>query len=120
MSDPLDLLGRWNNAELAVVVDATRSGLPPGSIRVIDVDVSLDDMVRLSHDDPTPSVTSTHGVGLEGVLRLARAIHQGPRRLVVVGVEGACFGFGVGLSPSVSRAVPEAVRRVLDLVENGN
>lgn len=115
LSDPLDLLGHWNRADLVIVVDALRSGAPAGTIRVLELDVDLAGESSGS-DDTDPGVTSTHGIGLAGVVRLARAIGQGPSRLVVVGVEGEVFGFGEGLSPAVAAAVPEAVTRVLSLI----
>jgi len=116
LSDPLDLLGIWNGADLAIVVDAVDSGGPAGTVRVMEMDVS-----RLSaFDDGTPpahATASTHGIGLAGVLRLSRALGQAPRRVVVVGIEGECFDRGQGLSPSVQAAVPEAVHRVVELIK---
>jgi len=115
IGDPLDLLGVWNNADLVVIVDAVASGAPPGQVRVLEMDVA-----RLSaHDDgaAVPAPQSTHGIGLAGVLRLARALGQAPARLVVVGIEGERFDLGRGLSPSVQAAVPEAVRRVVELIK---
>ena len=35
LADPLDLLSHWAGAELAVIVDATRSGLAPGTVSLI-------------------------------------------------------------------------------------
>ncbi len=105
--DPLDLLGRWDGADLAIVVDATRAEGTPGSVRVVD----------LLDRAETPGVTSTHGISLSGVLRLARAVGRAPRRVVVVGIEGEDFGKGPGLSPAVSAAVPGAVRKVVELIE---
>jgi len=118
LSDPLDLLGHWNGAELAVVIDAVRSGVAPGTVRVVEMNVDAPS----GEDGPAGEVvakgtTSTHGIGLEGVLRLARAIGQAPKRLVVVGIEGERFGVGEGLSPAVEAAVPEAVRCVVALIK---
>ncbi len=104
--DPLDLLGRWDDADLAVVVDAIRSGAPPGTVRVVDLDEAV----------PAPAL-STHGLGLADVLRLARTVGRAPRRVVVIGIEGEDFGRGEGLSDEVAAAVPEAVRAVVSLVE---
>ena len=106
LNDPLDLLGHWNGAELVIVIDAVRSGVAPGTVRVVEIDV-----------DTSVETTSTHGIGLEGVLRLARAVGQAPKRLVVVGIEGERFGVGEGLSPAVEAAVPAAVRAVIDLAK---
>jgi hydrogenase maturation protease len=116
LSDPLDLLGHWNGAQLVIVIDAVRSGVAPGTVRVVELDVDTDS--RAGQGDQAsvaPGTTSTHGLGLEGVLRLARAIGQAPKRLVVVGVEGERFGVGEGLSPAVVAAVPDAVRAVVEL-----
>jgi hydrogenase maturation protease len=115
LSDPLDLLGQWNDADLVVVIDAVRSGAPGGTLRVLEMDTGAASATRTSKE-PT-GVTSTHGIGLTGVVRLARAIDQCPKRLVVVGLEGERFDFGNGLSRAVLAAVPAAVDRVIDLVE---
>jgi hypothetical protein len=62
--------------------------------------------------------TSTHGFGVVTALRLARALGQAPRRVVMVAVEGDEFGRGEGLGPAVAGAVPEAVGRVLALLSD--
>ncbi len=140
--DPLDLLGRWDHARLAVVVDALRSGADPGTIRIAAVGPAgggtdlggLDDLGRLSHLAGTGSAggarsarasgnhvrartTSSHGVDVLGVLRLAHAVGQAPDRVLLVGIEGADFSPGVGLSPRVADAVPAAVDRIVSLLE---
>ncbi len=117
IEDPLDLLGRWDATQAAVVVDAVRSGGKPGTIRVVDL-VQPRPPDRLV---PTRSVrstpTSTHGVGLDDVLRLGRAVGSCPGRVVLVGIEGRRFGRGYGLSPEVEIAVPVAVGRVVRVLE---
>ncbi len=107
--DPLDLLGRWDRADLAIVIDAMRSGAAPGTVRVLELTGAATSSV--------PGVTSTHGIGVPGVLRLAQAIDQAPGRVIVVGIEGEDFGRGPGLSPAVDAAIPVAVRRVVDLIK---
>ncbi|HXQ61664.1 MAG TPA: hydrogenase maturation protease [Acidimicrobiales bacterium] len=108
--DPLDLLGRWDGADLAVVIDAIRSGSAPGTVRIVDLETAVDDH----------GATSTHGISLSGVWRLAQAVGRAPARVIVVGIEGADFGSGPGLSPAVDAAVPEAVSRVVDLIKEVN
>ena len=115
LADPLDLLGNWNGAALAIVVDAVRSGARPGTVSHFEIDVRLDDGLDVPSQHER-GVTSTHGIGLEGVLRLASVIDQAPHRLMLVGIEGASFGNGVGLSPAVQVAVPGAVQLVVDLI----
>jgi hydrogenase maturation protease len=110
--DPLDLLGWWDGADLAVVVDATRSGAAPGTTRVVEIDASRAPYAR---DAGAPA--STHGVGLAGAFRLACAVGRAPRRLVLVGVEGLDFSSGEGLTVEVESAVAGAARRVVEIVE---
>ncbi len=111
LAEPLDLLGRFDGADLVIVIDAVRSGAPRGTVRVIDVEL------HSSHDDETLGVTSTHGIGLVGVLRLAHAVGCAPRRLVLVAVEGDAFELGATMSDEVRSAVPEALRAVTTAIE---
>ena len=111
VADPLDLLGRWDGAGCAVLVDAMRSGADPGTVTVVD----LDDVP----DDPRVRPTSSHGLGLSRALRIGRAVGRAPGRVLVVAVEGCDFADGDRLSPAVARAVPDAARRVLELVAGG-
>ena len=119
LGEPLDLLGRWDGADLAVVVDSVRSGAPAGTVRAVEVGGGPGPDATTGAGVAAPgtgSPTSTHGIGLVGVLRLARAVGSAPRRLVLVGIEGDDFGSGTGLSPAVARAVPEAVGAVLAVI----
>ena len=115
LADPLDLLGEWDGADLAVIVDAVRSGQVPGTLTTVELVGSPDGEIPGGHR----GASSTHGIGLAGVLRLARAVDRAPARVVVVGIEGDDFSQGTGLSPAVQAAVPSAVCRVVDLIEGG-
>ena len=115
LADPLDLLGEWDDADLAVVVDAVHSGRVPGTLTTVELVDGPDGELPGGHRGSS----STHGIGLAGVLRLARAVDRAPRRVVVVGIEGDDFGQGTGLSPAVQAAVPAAVSCVADLIEGG-
>ena len=53
-------------------IDAIRSGAPPGTVRVVE-------LTRRSGAGGSTDATSTHGIGLAGVLRLAQAVGQAPR-----------------------------------------
>lgn len=114
LGEPLDLLGRWDGADLAVIVDATRSGAAPGTIQLLDLDLDGSAGTEGRGGDAGPS--STHGIGIAEVLRLARAVGQAPHHVVVVGIEGERFGLGIGLCPAVERSVTEAAAYVLELV----
>ncbi len=112
ITDPLDLLGVWDGADLAVVVDAVHSGAAPGTVHVVELEGGGGHGVP----DGRSATTSTHGIGLAGVVRLSRAVGAAPDRVVVVGIEGEDFGRGTGLSPAVEAALPGAVDRIVDLI----
>ena len=99
---PLDLLDLFDGHDTVVVVDATRSGTPPGTLSVTMGSLAVG------------SSGSTHGFGLAEAVELARALDRLPARLVVIGVEIGTTEAGASLSPAVSAAVPEAVEQVLE------
>jgi hydrogenase maturation protease len=101
--EPIGLLAAWEDAPLAVVVDAIRhEPACPGRIH------------RLTAGQLTSegTGTSSHGFGVPYALRLSGALHRPPRHLVVIAIEGADFTDGAGLSAPVSAAVPTAVAAV--------
>ncbi len=129
LGDPVDLLSHWDGADLAVVVDATRSGLAPGTVSLIELDQEGSELgietrgeqgagartswVAVAHRSPS----SSHGLGLANVLRLARAVDRAPAKVVICGIEGEDFGSGSELSTAVAAAVGKAAVVVLELVE---
>lgn len=99
--DAADLLAALEGAARAVIVDATASGAPAGTVRVFDAAAA-----------PLPATFcrsgSSHGLGVAEAVELARVLGRLPPRLTVYGIEGADFTDGEGLSPAVDAAV-EAV-----------
>lgn len=101
--EPISLLAAWEDAPLAIVVDAIRQEPPcPGRIHRLTAG-------QLAGDG---SGTSSHGFGVPYALRLSHALHRQPGHLVVIAVEGADFTDGPGLSAPASAAVPTAVAAV--------
>lgn len=103
-ANPLALLDAWGPDDDVVLVDAVRSGAPPGTIH------------RFAGDDPQllpePPRTSTHGFGLATVLELARVIGSAPARLEIVGIEGEGFAVGGPVHSAVRQAVIEVARAI--------
>jgi hydrogenase maturation protease len=107
--EPSRLIDLWEGASSAVVVDAAASGGEPGAVHRFDAAAS-----------PIPAGvyrSSTHAFGVGDAVELARALGRLPERLVVVGVEGAEFGAGEGLSASVENTVDQVVELVLGELE---
>jgi hydrogenase maturation protease len=97
---PDALVDALEGVEVAVLVDASRAGLPPGTVHEPER-AALREARALS----------SHGLGAAGALALAEALGRAPRRLAVVAIEAAALD-GDGLSPAVRSAIPEAARRV--------
>jgi hydrogenase maturation protease len=104
--EPLGLIGLWEGARAAVLVDAVHSGVAPGTVRRVDA----------SHE-PIPAAMraffSTHAVGLGEAIELARALGRLPSRVVVYGVEGLRFDARSGLSQEVEAVVGRLAETVL-------
>jgi hydrogenase maturation protease len=100
----MDLMERWSGRDRVVLVDATVSGAPPGTVRVWDASAA---------DLPSGLFPKgSHVIGPAEGIRMARLLGRLPESLWVVGVEGADFSAGVELTDLVAAALPEAVAAV--------
>jgi hydrogenase maturation protease len=102
--DMTSLADLWDAANRVVVVDAARSGAPPGSVHRFD-----------ATSDPLPAAFgrgSTHALGVADAVELARALGRLPATLIVYGIEGEDFSAGAGLSEAAVRGVEEAATRI--------
>jgi hydrogenase maturation protease len=97
--DPAALVEAWSGAALAIVVDAVRSGAPPGT-------------VHLPAEPPALSrqPSGSHALGLADAVELGRALGRLPDELVVVGIEGGDFTPGAPMTPPVLAAVRRTAR----------
>jgi len=94
----------WQGYPRVILVDAMRSGRPPGSLH------------WFSAQAPPPAGIfpyATHRFGLVEALRLGALLGELPGELYVLGIEGACFDAGAPLSPAVAEAVERAAGEVL-------
>lgn len=96
-----------------VMVDATARGGAPGTLYLIEV------------AEPGgiggSAVLDGHHMSPDAVLALLDTLCAGaggtpPRRILVLGCEPATVEEGMGLSPAVAAAVPEAVRMLVELL----
>jgi hydrogenase maturation protease len=104
--DPVALLDAWLGRDAVIVTDTMQSGSTPGTIRRLDAGVG-----------PLPrrlaGRSSTHAIGLDETIELARGVGRLPAGLIVYAVEGARFDTGAALSPEVQAAIPRLVQMVL-------
>jgi hydrogenase maturation protease len=97
--EPAGLLDLWDDATDAYVVDAVR-GSEPG--RIHRVEVGSEGSITVP---PDQSRDSSHALGLGDAVELGRVLDRLPRRLVLIGIEGADFEVGEGLTEEVARSV---------------
>ncbi len=95
-AEPTAILDAWTGTRLAVLVDAVAGGRPGriGSHRLADI------------AEPRP--VSSHDLSLTQTWHLGRALGRAPAEVVVVTVDVADTGHGVGLTAAVAAAVPAA------------
>jgi hydrogenase maturation protease len=108
----LRLMERLTGYDQAVIVDAMRTGAPPGTIR------------KLSPDDlPTLHSASSHDTGLPVALEVGRragARLPATEDIILVGIEAQdVTTFAEELTPEVEAAVEAAVQVVLEILEAG-
>jgi hydrogenase maturation protease len=102
------LVDAWRDAPAVILVDAVRSGAPPGTLHRLDL---------RAQDFPREFFRySTHAFGVAESVELARALQRLPGCLIFHGIEGKEFASGEGLSPEVERALSPALERILEEV----
>jgi hydrogenase maturation protease len=104
------LLDELGGEETLVVVDAVRFGAAPGTLHVVD-GAALGEACGMP-------VTS-HDIGLGEVLAVGTRLfpERMPKKILLVGIEGACFDqLGAPLTREVEAALPAAVEAVLQSV----
>ncbi len=107
--EPARLMALWQDADLAVVVDAARTASGrPGRLHRLDGDGVL----RTARRDGAGS----HGLGLRAAIELADALECLPGHLVVYAVETADTAPGTRMSAAVQAAVSPLARRIADEV----
>jgi hydrogenase maturation protease len=108
----LSLMERLVGYDRAVIIDAIRSGQPPGSVACF----RLEDLPDFS----SAHTSAAHDTSLQNALKVGRAmsVHL-PGTVVVVAIEAQrVYDFSETLSPPVATAVPVAARKVLGLLED--
>ena len=105
--DPVGLIELWTGHDVAVVVDAVRSGRQVGTVHRLETGAGRAPLPPSAWGGTGRE--GTHAFGVAAVVELARALHRLPARLVVVGVEAGGFDHGAPLTPAVADAVAGAV-----------
>ena len=106
-----------NGYDSAILIDATPRGGEPGTIYVIEPDLS--GAPAGAGEDAALAANpmfNAHGMQPDVVFGMLGMLDAGSRHVLVVGCEPASVDYGIGLSQPVADAVDEAVRVVRELV----
>ncbi len=104
-TDGAGLIALFDTEPELVLIDAARSGDRPG--RILCFDAIKTPLPRgLFHN-------STHEFGLAEAVELARRLDKLPNSLEVIGIEGADFSAGRGLTAEVLRAAGSVAEDLL-------
>ncbi|MDQ3013802.1 MAG: hydrogenase maturation protease [Acidobacteriota bacterium] len=101
--------------EVTILVDATPRGGAPGTLYLIEPDLS-----ELEVNNAQTAALDTHGMNPMKVLQMARSMGAQFQQILLVGCEPMTFGSEeqgqMGLSEPVAAAVDEALRMIESLI----
>jgi hydrogenase maturation protease len=100
------LLAALQTAPRVWLIDAARSGAPPGTIHRIDCSAANPALPR--------GTVSSHGFGVAEAIALARALGVLPAQCIVYAVEAEAFVSGAALSPPVANAADRLAARIAE------
>jgi hydrogenase maturation protease len=100
----LDLVPHIGGARVVILVDTVKSGGPPGALRLY----RKEEILR----HPPAARTSPHDPGVKETLLYLDMAGSGPAEVLLVGIIPGRVEKGLGLTPVVAAAVPEAAEAV--------
>ena len=106
-----------NGYTAAILIDAAPRGGAPGTVYVIQPDLSPAKIAD-GNDDLLAGnpLFNAHGMQPDVVFGMLGMLGAETRQVLIVGCEPAAVDYGIGLSEPVATAVDEAVGIVLDLI----
>lgn len=98
------LLDLWQEAERVILIDASCSGLPAGTVTRFD---------PLIHPIPPSTLTSSHAFGPAEAIELARQLNMLTCQLVIYAIEGKNFATATELSPEAEQAANDVAQQII-------
>ncbi len=108
----LTVASELSDYDFIIFLDVTEGGGEPGTLYKREITVE-----EVSVEDVTDLVTlSLHEAGLEGLLRLAKALRTLPPRCILIGCEPKSLNLSLDLSSEVEAAARKAVSLVMEIL----
>jgi hydrogenase maturation protease len=108
-TDLLSLSAHIDCPQKIIIIDAVRSGKPPGAVSRF----SYGDLVKMKSN-----MRSAHQISIVDILKLFNNLYlsscASDCAIVVIAVEPKTLEFGEQLSPEVNRSLAEVIRRVME------
>ena len=105
----LELLGLFEGAKTAILVDAVQSGAKAGTIHI----TSAEQLVSFGAGSG-----SVHGFGVAETLALGRLANPEaiPENLIIIGIEAKNLDVGSPISAEVRESIPKAVAKLDEIL----
>ncbi len=104
-----------NGYDALIIVDAVEKGAEAGTVFVLE---PLESQTEIENLELHQSMVDMHYANPSKVLLMARALNVCPPKVLIVGCQPEYVDDAVeGLRPPVSKAVPQAVKEVLALID---
>jgi hydrogenase maturation protease len=105
----LSLLAQFEGASKVILVDALRSGAPPGAVSKYAI---------IPRKKPLDSINGLHSLELEDVFDVATQSGLLACPVTIIGVEPKDVSPGEGMSDELIRAVPRVVSAIIDEIRS--
>ncbi len=107
----------FDKYDVLILLDVVSWGGKPGTIHFKEIEVK--DIRELPPEEKNDFMADMHYINPLKALMLAKALNVYPQKVLFLGCESAAHEeIGIGLSPAVSNAVPEAFNKIIEWVES--
>lgn len=107
----------FDKYDVLILLDVVSWGGEPGTVHFKEIDVK--DIRELPAEEKNEFMADMHYINPLKALMLAKALNVYPQTVLFLGCETAAHEeIGIGLSPAVSNAIPEAFTKIKDWFKN--
>jgi hydrogenase maturation protease len=106
VSSPIDLLDRMDDCDALIVIDACDAGHPPGTVFVREWPAVLEGERQ----------TSSHALGVDSTLHLAKSLGKLPPRVLLFGVQASRCEPSDDMSPALRESWSDIVAQLHELI----